>query len=236
MSELQTKILGIGHTKGGVGKSTLAVNMAVAAKGHGLKVLLVDLDPVQRSTTKWAAVRREQQDEGRELISVPCVAMEGKAYRDLREVAPDYDLVVADAGGFDALPLRGLLMAADVLVMPANTSAFEMWEFERMHELIEQANSFRVESGELDAWVLLNQVGVTGGAKEASESRGFLEDDGFRALDTVIHARKAFRRGAEVGLSVLEQQGRFRDPKAIAEVDRAFTEIAEQLLGLHLPR
>ena len=98
----QSKILGVGHTKGGVGKSTIAVNFAVVAAKMGLKVLLADLDPVQRSSSKWAGVRRQLQDTGEELISIRCVSMEGKGvHRDLLEVGEDYDLIVADAGGFD---------------------------------------------------------------------------------------------------------------------------------------
>lgn len=229
----KSKILGIGHTKGGVGKSTIAVNFAVVAASMGLKVLMADLDPVQRSSSKWAGIRRQLQDSGEDLISIRCVSMEGKGvHRDLLEVGEDYDLVVADAGGFDSVALRGLLVVADALLMPANVSAFEMWEFARMRELIEQANGFRVKSGDLPAWVLLNQVGVTGGAKEAREAREFLAEDGFHAVSKVIHSRKAFRRGAELGLSVLEQKGRARDPKAIGEMIDAFRDVALNVLNL----
>ena len=232
-----SKILGVGHTKGGVGKSTIAVNFAVVAASLGLKVLLADLDPVQRSSSKWAGVRRQLQDSGEELLSIRCVSMEGKGvHRDLLEVGEDYDLIVADAGGFDSVALRGLLVVADVLLMPANVSAFEMWEFGRMQELIEQANGFRVNDGDLPAWVLLNQVGVTGGAKEAREAREFLAEDGFQALGKVIHSRKAFRRGAEIGLSVLEQRGRAKDEKAILEMTEAFRDVAVNVLSLELPR
>ncbi len=231
-----SKILGVGHTKGGVGKSTIAVNFAVVAASLDLKVLLADLDPVQRSSSKWAGVRRQLQDSGRDLLSIRCVGMEGKGvHRDLLEVGEDYDLIVADAGGFDSVALRGLLVVADALLMPANVSAFEMWEFGRMQELIEQANGFRVSDGDLPSWVLLNQVGVTGGVKEAKEAREFLAEDGFKAIDRVIHSRKAFRRGAEVGLSVLEQTGRARDQKAIDEMIAAFRDVAENVLGLELP-
>ena len=73
-----SKILGVGHTKGGVGKSTIAVNFAVVAASLGLKILLADLDPVQRSSSKWAGVRRQLQDSGRDLLSIRCVGMEGK--------------------------------------------------------------------------------------------------------------------------------------------------------------
>src|SRR4028119_419743 len=45
--------------KGGVGKTTLAINLAVAAQRDGLQVVIADTDP-QQSTYEWYRGRREQ--------------------------------------------------------------------------------------------------------------------------------------------------------------------------------
>lgn len=89
-------ILTFGHTKGGVGKSMLALNVAVERIRAGVDTLLIDGDPRQTSISKAIAVRSESGQEP----PVPCIVLEDA--RTLRQqvglLRPKYQDLVIDVG------------------------------------------------------------------------------------------------------------------------------------------
>src|SRR5690349_4909078 len=104
-------ILVVGGIKGGVGKSTLAANLAVLAARDGRDVLLVDGDS-QETTMTWAAARGER--DGVTTDRVTTVSIIGKGVRDeLRRLKPKYDTIVIDAGARDTTTQRSALTVAD---------------------------------------------------------------------------------------------------------------------------
>ena len=66
-------ILTLGHTKGGVGKSTLALNIAIERLLAGVDTLLVDGDPKQTSISKAIGIRAE-------AVSAPGCAAQAAAH------------------------------------------------------------------------------------------------------------------------------------------------------------
>lgn len=96
----QTKILAIINQKGGVGKSTTAVNLAAALGAAGKEVLLVDLDPQGNATSGYGIDKR---DIGQ------CV------YNVLLSETPVEDVILANVGkGVDVLPSTISLAGAEV--------------------------------------------------------------------------------------------------------------------------
>ena len=86
-------ILTVGNTKGGVGKTTLAVNLTVALAIAGLDVLLIDGDE-QGTATAFTELRSSQ---GPECRIYTAVALHGAAIRtQVRQLRPKYDHIVID--------------------------------------------------------------------------------------------------------------------------------------------
>ena len=82
-------IIGVLNRKGGVGKTTVAINVAATLAVAGGRVLLVDADP-QESALSWSS-RRERDP----LFSVVGMASP-TLHRELPRIAPDYDVVMID--------------------------------------------------------------------------------------------------------------------------------------------
>src|SRR6185369_5223437 len=106
-----------GGIKGGVGKTTLATNMAILLAARGRDVLLVDADD-QETASDFTMVRNQTRaaDGG---AGYTAVKLHGVAVRtDTLRLAEKYDDVVIDVGGRDSAGQRAALSIADVYAIP----------------------------------------------------------------------------------------------------------------------
>jgi len=117
------KVIVVANQKGGVGKSTIACNLAVAFAYWGAKVLLIDTD-VQGSSVGFRAIR-EKNDITAIAITKPTV------HKDIRGFS-NFDIVVVDAGGRDSAVFRSSIMAATygMLIIPTLPSVYDIWATE----------------------------------------------------------------------------------------------------------
>jgi chromosome partitioning protein len=201
-------ILVVGNTKGGVGKTTVAVNLAVLRASAGRDVLLVDGDE-QGSATLFTQLRSENLGEP----GYTAVVLQGAAVRtQVRQLAPKYSDVIIDVGGRDTGSLRAALTVANCLLVPLQPRSFDVWALDQISGLVKEARELNPA---LRALAFLNAADAQGRDNaEAMEAIG--EVDGLEVLQAVVVRRKAFPNAAAQGRAVIEAQP--RDPKAVEEL------------------
>jgi len=192
--------------KGGVGKSTLATSLAVAALERGQAVLLVDADP-QGTARTWGDVAAEA---GHPAPTV--VAMGATMHKpgQLPQVAPGYDLVVIDGPPRHGEIQRAALMVADLAVLPCGPSAADAWALTASLDLLAAARAVRPA---LRAGVVITRKqGHTALGKGA---RAALTASGLPVLAAELGYRVAYQEALGAGQGVTTYAP--RDPAA-AEV------------------
>lgn len=190
-------IILIGGEKGGVGKSTLATNLAAMRVIAGHDVLLVDTDK-QGSASSWAAIR-DETDRPR----VTCMSKFGKALQnDLLDMSKRYEDLIVDAGGRDSVELRATMVVADSVYLPIRPSQPDIWSLETMDALVAQAAA--INEG-LQGIVVINGASPNPVVQEAAETRELMSQfENLRLSETVIRDRIIFRKAFRDGLAVPE--------------------------------
>ncbi|MEM8616727.1 MAG: division plane positioning ATPase MipZ [Pseudomonadota bacterium] len=132
------RVLVVGNEKGGAGKSTVSVHLAIALMRMGLKVGLIDLDVRQRTLTRYMENRLRWMHSAEVTLPMPeMLRVDASAERDLDlaekedlerfsdalgRLRATSDIVIVDAPGGDTFLSRTAHMHADTLITPLNDS------------------------------------------------------------------------------------------------------------------
>lgn len=205
----------IGGIKGGSGKTTLAVSLAVMLSKHKRKVLLVDADK-QGTATDFSTWRTETLgDTGFTSIQLAEIAVRNEVLK----LKTNYDDVVIDAGGRDTSSQRAALAVSDIYIVPFAPKSFDIWTLEQVVQLIEE---MQIANPNLRSYALLNRVDYN--QKDIDEAREYIKEFNLiEPLNNTLHERKAFANAAASGLAVTEYKP--KNPKAIAELNNLYKEI-----------
>src|SRR5437016_413473 len=175
----------LGNEKGGSGKSTVAMHIAVALLQAGQRVATIDLDSRQKSFTHYVENRRQWAARSGIKLDVPvhyCVArgsglrldeIEAQEFAAFAQavsaVEQSHDFVVIDTPGTDSYMMRLAHSMADTLITPLNDSfvdfdvlgtidpiSFEVAGISHYAEMVREARrQRRLVDGGLTDWVVV---------------------------------------------------------------------------------
>src|SRR5919106_1708251 len=209
------KTLVILAQKGGSGKTTLAVHMAVCAARQKRRTALIDIDP-QVSAFNW----NESRDEGRKLDAAKA---EVGQIPVLLQQAKDggIDLVIIDTAPHSDSAAAIAAQYADLVLIPCRPARFDLDAIASTVQIATVAKK--------PATVVINAAPR---GKLAEEARAALEHQGITVIDTVLHQRAAYSHAVIDGRSVHEYEP---DGKAAAEIDELYNHLTG-LLGYRQAR
>lgn len=119
-------VITIAQQKGGAGKTTLAVNLAIGFMRAGKSVALMDTDP-QGSAGRWFMARLDRL--GEPDLQFSTASAWGVPY-ETRKLSDSHDIVIIDTPPKADSDLRPALRAADLVLIPVATSHLDLWAVE----------------------------------------------------------------------------------------------------------
>lgn len=213
---MQGKVISISHQKGGVGKSSIALNLAVElSKKYTLKV--IDLD-YQKSLTIFNSIRKDKGLKELEIIHV-------NSQKELIKIIENNkDLILIDSGGFDSDLNRVAILGADLIITPVSDNLIEIYGLEAFKRILKELKEVK---DDIRAYVLLNKIEPRA-TKSLIELKNYVKNnsDYFFLLDTIIRRRADISKSFELGKSVVEID---KNSKASKELNRLISNIKKIL-------
>lgn len=205
--------IAITSLKGGVGKTTIATNLAVSFAQKGQSVCIVDTDSEQESSIIWS----EQRPDTLAGVTVLRVG-EKNLIREVNQHAKNYDVIILDGSPQLSELANATMLASDIVIVPISPSAFDFWSLDKFLSRFRQAQQMKED---LELYILLNKFNETQNiGKELSESLR-TEFPDIRRLNSTIAERVAYKETSSQGMSVTE----YKDKKAKEEIENLREEI-----------
>jgi chromosome partitioning protein len=216
-------ILAVGNTKGGVGKTTVAINLAIARALAGKDVWLIDGD--SQGTAQTAI--RIRFDAGK-TPGIACSAYpDGAILRaQVKQQKNKFEDIVIDVGARDSTALRAALMLTDILLVPFQPRSFDVWALSDITSLIKEINGMR---DGLRCYAILNMADPTNTADNIEAAETVNDFPQLTYLSTALRRRKSFANAAGAGMCVYELNTRDRDAKANDELKALYSALFQEM-------
>ena len=209
-----SKVITISQQKGGTGKTTLAVHLAMAfIKYHDLKVAIIDTDP-QGSLGKWFMIRTEKKVSN-ENLTFKTASLWGAQYES-KTLKNDHDIVIIDTPPKIESDARPSIEAADLVLIPMAASHVDFWATGAIVEIAKKANK-----------KILAQINRSSQrSKLIDKTKDFIKSLDLQSTDTIIGNRQIYTSSMGEGKTAVEKQ---RKGNAVDEIKKLSEQILKQL-------
>ena len=206
-----SKVITVAQQKGGTGKTTLVVQLALAfIKYHNLKVAIIDTDP-QGSLGKWFMIRSDNGLSETNL-TFKTASLWGAQYES-KILKQDHDIVFIDTPPKIESDARPAIEAANLVIIPVAPSPVDFWATEGIIEIAKKAKR--------KVLIQINRANYR--SKLISKTHEYIKSIKVAANDTLIGHRQIYVASMGEGKTVVEKQ---RKSKAVDEIKK----ISEQIL------
>jgi chromosome partitioning protein len=203
-------VIALVGNKGGAGKTTLTVNLAVGLGQLG-QVVILDTDP-QGSSSQWRSISEDK--------SIPMViSATDNLVPEVRELVTQYDYVVVDCPpSVQATQTLSILQVSDLALIPVQPSPFDLWASIHIEQAVFDATE---QNPDLRAMLVINQLEPRTTLSQLM--REALSEIKVPVADTAIRRRAVYRASALEGRSVYSMGKRGAD--AVDELDLLIKEV-----------
>lgn len=210
--------IGITNLKGGVGKTTLSINLSVCFAHMGYKVCIVDTD-ANKNSVQW----NEARDEGLPEVMVVEVTEPKNLSKTVQMLNNQYDIIIMDGTPHMGEMNTRVMMTSDLLIIPIRPGPND---FRAMSDFMDRINQVKEVKGELAAYFLINEYDERKTAHKTV--KGALQENfELPILETLIKSRTVYGEATLMGNGVFEHD----DDKAkveIASLTKELLELAEK--------
>lgn len=135
---MESKVITIAQQKGGAGKTTVAIHLAVAWKQRGMRVAIVDIDP-QGSLTHWHKIREKCFGEGYTGLTFTSVSG-WRVGSEISRLKRNHDLIIIDSPPHTETEARTAIRNADFIIVPVQPSPTDLWATKATLEIAKSEN------------------------------------------------------------------------------------------------
>ena len=207
-----SKVITISQQKGGSGKTTLAVHLALAfIKYHNLKVAVIDTDP-QGSLGKWFMIRTEKKLSN-DNLTFKTASLWGAQYES-KALKKDHDIVIIDTPPKIESDARPSIESADLVLIPVSASHVDFWATGAIVEIAKKANKK----------ILIQINRSSQRSKLIIKTNEFIKSLNLSSTKTIIGNRQIYAASMGEGKTAVEKQ---KKSNAVEEIKQ----LSEQILS-----
>ena len=209
-----SKVITISQQKGGTGKTTLAVHLALAfIEYHNLKVAIIDTDP-QGSLGKWFMIRTEKKVSS-ENLTFKTASLWGAQYES-KTLKNDNDIVIIDTPPKIESDARPSIEAADLVLIPMAASHVDFWATGAIVDIAKKANK--------KILVQINRSSQR--SKLIEKTKDFIKSLDLSSTKTIIGNRQIYTSSMGEGKTAVEKQ---KKGNAVEEIKNLSDQILSEI-------